>query len=197
MTGRDEILKRIAAAGMTPTPHPGSYTAPGPATDSLTRFEETLRGVGATSHRFTGTEDLRIWLSGIAATMSGPAFADNGVWPGAKVIPDDENPYAMEPAALAVLRGEWGVAENGAVWVDGTTPARRAVLLLTRVLVLIVPSHRIVHDMHEGYARIIPAAHPFGAWVSGPSKTADIEQQLVYGAHGPMELHVAIMMENP
>jgi L-lactate dehydrogenase complex protein LldG len=197
MTSRDAILKRISAAGMKSVPHPGVYAGPIFTGNSLTRFEEALRGVGATSQRFTSAETIHAWLEEIAAKASGPVYADEGVWSGATEIPANRDPATMETATLAVLRGEWAVAENGAIWVAGTTPARRAVLLLSRVLVLIISSNRVVPHMHDGYTRIVTTASPFGAWVSGPSKTADIEQQLVYGAHGPMELHVAIMMESP
>jgi L-lactate dehydrogenase complex protein LldG len=46
--------------------------------------------------------------------------------------------------------------------------------------------------MHQAYDRIAAAAGPYGLFVSGPSKTADIEQSLVIGAHGPRSATVLL-----
>jgi L-lactate dehydrogenase complex protein LldG len=47
--------------------------------------------------------------------------------------------------------------------------------------------------MHEAYARIGSATYGFGSFIAGPSKTADIEQSLVLGAHGPASMTVFLL----
>ena len=100
-----------------------------------------------------------------------------GVGPSAP-LPGD--PHALEGLDVAVLPGEFAVAENGAVWVDGP----RLVFVVPEHLVLVVGTDRLVNDMHEAYAVLAAKAIGYGVFISGPSKTADIEQALVIGAQG-------------
>lgn len=97
-----------------------------------------------------------------------------------------KQPHELEGVDLAIIPGEFGVAENGAVWVSGSSLGpHRAVFVITEHLVLVVPSGQIVHTMQEAYGRVRFERPGFGLFISGPSKTADIEQSLVIGAHGP------------
>lgn len=89
-----------------------------------------------------------------------------------------------------VADGEFGVAENGAVWVPCQTAEHRAALFLAQHVALVLTAGHLVRDMHEAYARANIAAQAFGVFIAGPSKTADIEQSLVIGAHGPRSLTV-------
>jgi L-lactate dehydrogenase complex protein LldG len=96
-----------------------------------------------------------------------------------------KNPHELEGLDIAIIAGEFGVAENGAVWVPGSTLGpHRAIFVVTEHLVLVMPAGQIVHNMHQAYDRIRLERPGFGIFISGPSKTADIEQALVIGAHG-------------
>ena len=91
-----------------------------------------------------------------------------------------------------VLEGGPAVAESGAVWwVPRSEDQRRAAFLAERVW-LVVARDQLVDDLHAAYRRIDPAASYYGCFMAGPSKTADIEQALVIGAHGPRALHVLL-----
>lgn len=97
-----------------------------------------------------------------------------------------KQPHELEGVDLAIIPGEFGVAENGAVWISGSNLGpQRAVFVITEHLVLVVPAGQIVNTMQEAYERIRFERPGFGLFISGPSKTADIEQALVIGAHGP------------
>jgi L-lactate dehydrogenase complex protein LldG len=96
-----------------------------------------------------------------------------------------KDPHELEGLDIAIIAGEFGVAENGAVWVPGSALGpHRAIFVVTQHLVLLVRAGQIVHNMHQAYERIRLERPGFGTFISGPSKTADIEQALVVGAHG-------------
>lgn len=103
-----------------------------------------------------------------------------------------DDPHLLEDVDVAVLRGEFAVAENAAVWLPGRDLKHRALPFITQHLVLVVPAEQIVHNMHEAYDRLQFTEATFGVFISGPSKTADIEQSLVIGAHGPRSLTVVL-----
>ena len=112
-----------------------------------------------------------------------------------------DDPYDLADVDLAIVPGELAVAENAAVWVTDAALPQRSAYFLSQHLVLVVPADRLVHNMHEAYAWLAAARRQaaarspnrmFGTFLSGPSKTADIEQALVIGAHGARSLHVLL-----
>jgi L-lactate dehydrogenase complex protein LldG len=101
----------------------------------------------------------------------------------------------MASVQLFVCEATLGVAENGAVWLPLSRLGSRAAFFLAEHTVVVLNRSTLVEDMHEAYARIDVAAEVFGAFVAGPSKTADIEQSLVIGAHGPKSLTILLLSE--
>jgi L-lactate dehydrogenase complex protein LldG len=92
----------------------------------------------------------------------------------------------------ALLEGNFGVAENGAIWLEDKNFPHRIVPFITQHLILKLDSSKIVATMREAYQQVQLEALGYGVFLSGPSKTADIEQSLVYGAHGAKELTVIL-----
>lgn len=83
---------------------------------------------------------------------------------------------------VGIVRGQVGVAENGCVWIPQTMK-EKAMLFISEYLVIVLDKKQVINNMHEAYARIeMDPKYNFGTFISGPSKTADIEQALVMGA---------------
>lgn len=94
---------------------------------------------------------------------------------------------------LVVMRGMVAVAENGAVWVDEKQMGNRLLPFICQHLILVLYKKDIVATMHHAYKLIGINKEGFGAFIAGPSKTADIEQSLVIGAHGPVSMNVYLL----
>ncbi len=92
-----------------------------------------------------------------------------------------KTPQDLDGTDVSVVQGTIGCAENACVWIPQTMK-QRAVCFICEYLVIIVDKKNIVNNMHEAYAKIEMPEMGFGSFISGPSKTADIEQSLVYGA---------------
>lgn len=94
---------------------------------------------------------------------------------------------------VGVVRGAIGVAENGCVWIPQTMK-EKAVLFISECLVIFLRKCDLVDNMHEAYDRIeMNPKYNFGTFISGPSKTADIEQALVMGAQAARGVTVVLV----
>lgn len=103
--------------------------------------------------------------------------------------------HAFQDVELAILTAHFGVAENSALWVTEELIGQRILPFICQHLAMVLPSADLVATMHEAYDRIADADYGFGAFIAGPSKTADIEQSLVLGAHGPRSLTLFLLEE--
>jgi len=104
-----------------------------------------------------------------------------------------DDPHHLENLDFVIYPAQFAVAENGAVWVTDRNLKHRVVFFITQYLVMVVSERDIVHNMHQAYARAQPPQPGFGLFLSGPSKTADIEQSLVIGAHGCRQMQLFVL----
>ena len=95
---------------------------------------------------------------------------------------------------VGIIRGEFGVAENGCVWILQQMK-EKAVCFISENLVILLPKSQIVNNMHEAYRRIKFNDYGYGTFISGPSKTADIAQVLVMGAQAARSATVLLIDE--
>ncbi|MDP3469389.1 MAG: LUD domain-containing protein [Daejeonella sp.] len=105
----------------------------------------------------------------------------------------DADPHTLEDVELAIIEARLAVAENGAVWLTEDVMGHRVLPYIAQHLAVIVREDSIVSTMHDAYAKIASEDYGFGGFIGGPSKTADIEQALVLGAHGPLSMTVYLI----
>jgi L-lactate dehydrogenase complex protein LldG len=195
-SSRDRVLDRLRQAGPPPLALPEVPTSPVRFEDLPARFAQAVTEVGGTCLRVPGLPEAAAAVRGIPVVQSARQVVSlvPEVVAATMKLDGVADPHLLEGVDLAVVRGEFGVAENGAVWLtDAVLKERRAVLFVTQHLVLVVPAGELVHTMHDAYARLRLGAPGFGLFIAGPSKTADIEQALVIGAHGARSATIVLV----
>jgi L-lactate dehydrogenase complex protein LldG len=165
--------------------------------DKVGKFCEMVEFSGGKSHRVSHRNEVRERL------QSYPEYRNAGlIFSAVPEIPGNVNmdqtarPQELEPLDFVIYPGEFAVAENGAVWLTDRDLKHRVSFFITQYLILIVTADQIVQNMHQAYERLKPPLDGFGLFCAGPSKTADIEQSLVIGAHGCRSLEVFVVFEN-
>jgi len=196
-SSRDAILSRLRAAVPEPLPLPSLDDMSRWQTfeDPAAQFESVLASVGGTYFRVGSVADAHRELTQLAAWQDAKVTVSHVSGVGSSSLDEDQisDPHDLENIDFAVLNGHIAVAENGAVWVTDAHTPHRVIYFIPQHVALVVPANGLVHNMHEAYQHITPADHTFGAFISGPSKTADIEQSLVIGAHGARSLSVFLV----
>ena len=113
----------------------------------------------------------------------------------AELISVETDPHSYDDVELAIIEARFAVAENGAVWLTEDVMGQRIIPYICQHLAVVVKESSLVSTMHDAYVKIDSEDYGFGGFIGGPSKTADIEQALVLGAHGPLSMTVFLIKE--
>ena len=189
--GKNEILKAIKANKPSELPLPGVMKSSGEISGLSGLFQERLIAAGGAAVVVTDHKEV------IEVIRENFPDTDQIIGDLEEINTLDLNqvkdPHELSSVDLAVFKGARGIAENGAVWLQDSTTIHRVAPFICTHLVLVISASEILPDMHEGYKENQHAQYGHGVFISGPSKTADIEQSLVIGAHGPKSLTVIIV----
>jgi len=194
VTARDAILSALRASGASPVPAPRHPVLVRQG-DPVARFLESVTSVGGNPRRVPDAAALAAEVARLPAWSFPRRVSLVPGLPGGTVdLAAVADPHELADLDVAAIPGEVGVAENGAVWVTGASLGlHRAVFVIPEHLVLVVRAGDVVNDMQEAYGRITLPRPGYGLFISGPSKTADIEQSLVIGAHGARSCAVFVV----
>lgn len=197
MSSRDTILKAIRKSQREATPLPTLDQDWLRFDDPIERFTTVLESVGGKCIQVSSLSEINDRLAEFPQFESANVRASTIEGIGLPTISLDtiDDPHNVENVDFAVLPGEFAVAENGAVWVTDETLKHRVLHFIAQHLALVVPAKNVVNNMHQAYKLLSFEGRRFGTFISGPSKTADIEQSLVIGAHGPRS-HVVFLVDD-
>lgn len=217
MSSRENILARIRAAqgrkGSEPTeaelaqvraaiaqrplgPTPAAATRG----DIVMRFRGECDRVGTTHGEVASSAEVPrevaryLQAQGLAPrVVAWPALAKLD-WSAAGIAVDDRP--ARDGDAVGVTDCFCAISETGTLLLLSAPDTPKMTALLPDTHVAVVSRARLVRTMEEAFAlmRAERGDPPRATWfVSGPSRTADIEQTIVIGAHGPYRVHVVLI----
>jgi L-lactate dehydrogenase complex protein LldG len=195
MASRDDILHAVRAHRLPPAELPDLQEAWITFPDRKRQFASVLEAVGGRCIFVADGTELERELRQLPVYTAAHKIVSRVAGAGQANVDLDalDDPHTLEDVDVAILPGQFAVAENGAIWVTDAGLKHRVIYFLVQHLVLVVPAHEIIDHMHQAYERLAFSGPGFGAYISGPSKTADIEQSLVIGAHGPRSLTVFVV----
>ncbi len=189
MNSKNSILESIKKAKLKPTLEPTIEMKHVEYADKDKQFSTVLKSVGGLASWLTDDESIEEFIEKSYEDLD--LIGTNLDLNITHIKPNDiDDPHTLKDIDLAIIKGEFAVAENGAVWVKEDDNTNRALYFIARKLLIVIEKNNIVSTMHEAYKKIKFEKSGFGLFISGPSKTADIEQALVIGAHGAMECRV-------
>lgn len=172
--------------------------------DLVAAFRERAEMVGATTTRVASCADigaavaehLRARNLGTDIKISPELAARLIAWPPAFHVSVG---HADGSESVGVAQARAGVAETGTL-VMSSGPERPTTLnFLPEAHIVILAASSIVGTYEEMWDRIRAPIGPSGLlprvvnWITGPSRTADIEQTLLMGVHGPKQLHIIVV----
>lgn len=197
MASKEAILNRLRSAKLPDVQLPALDEDWTVFSEPQQQFESVLQAVGGKLVVVRDLAELNAKLEDLESYRSARVVrsAVDGVGGEEARWQETEDPHVLEDTDFCIVAGQFAVVENGAVWIDADSLPHRAALFITQHLALVVPGAELVNNMHEAYERLRLDESRFGIFVSGPSKTADIEQSLVIGAHGARSLTVFLVSD--
>ena len=193
MTSREKILAAVTSSkpALVPLPFVDSTTII-QYDDLLLQFKTVLESIGGTVIVIESLSVIReqiIKQTGEGSMVINTIKELNGIDSNLQYLSAD----VLAGVDFTYIKGSVAVAENGAVWLYESQMINRLLPFICQHLILVIDKENIVATMHQAYQQIDTNKEGFGVFIAGPSKTADIEQSLVIGAHGARSLIVYLL----
>src|SRR5213593_1720929 len=194
------------------TPSPEGRGGEGVRTALLARFTDQLTHVGARWTLVRGEAEAARVLAHVltdagAQRVAGSdaplvrrlllALGDRFVTHSVERLSRDE----LFASDAGVTTAQWGIAETGTLVLESARERNRLVSLVPPIHVALLPTTAICDSLGDALARVREAG-PSGSlasraitFITGPSRTSDIELTPVIGVHGPQTVHVLLLQE--
>jgi L-lactate dehydrogenase complex protein LldG len=209
-SAREAILARVRAglSGARVPPLPSVRTGAGvPESERVARFAGLLERVGARLVRVADPAAAGLELARLCAENGVRALVASDaplLAPLLAVLPPELRRLAPDAqrvelfaCELGLSSAQWGIAETGTLVLESAIERHRLASLLPPRHVAVLARSRLLGTLGEAFAAVragagTPASRTI-TFVTGPSRTADIELELVVGVHGPKHLTVLLL----
>ena len=111
---------------------------------------------------------------------------------GVEFVPPNADKFEMAQCDLGITEADYLLPETGTLVLKSSHEKSRAVSLLPRIHLAIVRPEMLRADMHQVFAEAKNV--PYLVYITGPSRTADIELTVTLGVHGPKNLYVFMVI---
>ena len=98
----------------------------------------------------------------------------------------------------ALTLADWGIADTGSLVLDSSSEDLRLATMLAEIHIAVLPLSRLQPTflaLEDALKRLLGSPPSFLAFITGASRTADIERVLTIGVHGPQELHILLLKD--
>jgi L-lactate dehydrogenase complex protein LldG len=153
-------------------------------TAAATRITEVLASHNASSLALSDAAEVLALAKDLPATI--------------ERIPHDAPRESLLRSHAGLSTAQWAVAETGTLALVSRHERHRLSTLLPELHIALLPASRLLATLGDAFVRLEPNGAPDAAtitFVTGPSRTADIELELIVGVHGPKALHVVIVAD--
>ena len=191
MTSRDEILAAVKQNQPELIDLPALdlfFETENPS--DIASFSKVLEAIGGKAYEVNDCSEIIAQINKDFSLLGKRVVSDLPEFSAiAKPYTGTDN-HELADVELMILPAHFAVAENGACWISSELFADPIMPFIPQHLILIVKKENVVATMHRAYELIGSKDYAYAAFIAGPSKTADIEQSLVLGAHGPKSMKV-------
>ena len=201
------IRENLKPRGIAPgSAEPVQSTAdPGPmARGSTARFTERLAAVGAHCTVVSGEPEAAGALAGILSGAGARRVAGSDAPLVQRLLQPVRDRFEIAAGEslsrdelfacdVGVTTAQWGIAETGTLVLESARERSRLLSLVPPIHVAVLSTRCICESLGDALDRVRRAASHAITFITGPSRTSDIELTLVVGVHGPQTVHVLLL----
>jgi len=174
----------------------------------ITQFTEQLTAVGARCTTVRGEADAAAALARILTEAGARRVVGSDAPLVQRLLQSVGNGLVLATDRLerlsrdelfacdaGVTTAQWGIAETGTLVLESARERSRLLSLVPPIHVALLSTRCICDSLGDALARVSTSSHAI-TFITGPSRTSDIELTLVVGVHGPQTVHVLLMEES-
>ena len=195
-----QTLGRTATSPVAPCPPILSPRVPGSIEQEIAKFLKEVAALGAYGGQYLPTQ----LSDALAELVKKESVTKAVLWNterlqklgvgeklralGVDLVATDADKFTMAQADLGITEADFALPETGTLGLLSSPTQPRSVSLLPRVHLAIIHRRTFRADLHSVFAEA--KAHRYLIFITGPSRTSDIELIVTIGVHGPQVLYV-------